>query len=510
MAEAFKLWVHPFSAPPMVSKPQIHTFPSSFVSARHRTILAMPRVHSNISLSKNLAAGCSEDYDEQQRQHQSLLVEAYHHTNSLKTLLAELSMKNSCPIRLLERDGDWLRDQLWVAVRFLIEEERPVDALKVFDAWKNKDSSRMNVANYSKFIRLLCDENLMDEAILIFQGMEKHGLTASLTLYNDIIHGFARKKEFDNSACFLKKVVDAGLQPMAETYHGIIRAYGTCGMYDELSKCVKQMESVGCSPNEVTYNILIVEFAQGGLVDTMEGVYRTVLSKRMNLQPSTLVAMLEAYANLGIVEKMEKVYHMVMKTNAYIKDTVVRKLAAVYIENYRFARLEELGNDISARTGRTDLVWCILLLASACFLSRKGIESIIREMKVAKVEFQVTFVNILALFLLKVKDFSKLDAVLSQTGKHNRKPDIITVGILFDACRIGYDGTRILEIWRRSGFLETEAEMRTDPLVLNTFGKGLFMRDCERIFSSAGSNLKEKKHWTYHSLISLVFGKTVD
>ena len=131
MAEAFKLWLQPFSAALMVCKPQIHVVPSSFVSARHRTTLAMPRVHSNLSLSKNLAAGGGEDYDGQQRQHQSLLVEAYHHTNSLKTLLAELSMKNSCPIRLLERDGDWLRDQLWVAVRFLIEEGRSVDALKV-------------------------------------------------------------------------------------------------------------------------------------------------------------------------------------------------------------------------------------------------------------------------------------------------------------------------------------------------------------------------------------------
>ncbi|KAJ0968277.1 hypothetical protein J5N97_025194 [Dioscorea zingiberensis] len=509
MAEASKLWLHHSFTAPMLFKLQIPVGPSLIIPTRHRIILAVSRGHSNLSLSKTLAAA-DGDYDRQQQQrHRALLVEVYHQTNSLKTLLAELSKKNSCPVRLLEKDGDWARDQLWAAVRFLIREGRSAEALQVFDVWKNKESSRVNVATYSNIIRLLCNEDLLEEAILIFQDMEKYGLAVSLMIYNDIIHGFARKKEFDNSACFLDKVAASGLQPQAETYHGLIRAYGSYGMYDELCKCMKRMESEGCSPNEVTYNILIVEFAGSGLVDRMDTVYRTLLSKRMNLQASTLTAMLEAYANLGIVEKMEKFYRMVLKTNAYMKEPLVRKLAAVYIENYKFSQLEELGNCISARTGRTDLVWCILLLACACFLSRKGIESIIREMKVAKVRFNVTFINILALFYLKIKDFSTLDAVLTKTGQKNREPDLVTLGILFDACRLGFDGTRVLEIWRRSGFLETAVEMRTDPLVLTTFGKGLFMRDCEKAFS-LGSNLKEKNDWTYHSLISLVFGKKME
>ncbi|KAG1360698.1 pentatricopeptide repeat-containing protein, chloroplastic [Cocos nucifera] len=445
--------------------------------------------------------------DPRQQQHKTVLVETFHRNNRLKALLGELSRKGSNPVRLLRRDGDWTHDQLWAAVTFLVEAGRAPEALQVFDFWKSKEMTRINDANYSRIIQLLCEDCLMEEAVSTVQDMEKYGLVPSLAIYNAIIHGFAGAKDFDNSSATFKKMLEAGLLPTSETYNGLIRAYGSYGLYDEMSKCVKRMESDGCFPNEVTYNILITELARGGLIERMERLYRTLRSKRMNLQPSTLIAMLEAYADLGILEKIEKVHRRVMNSDAYMKECLIRKLATVYIKNYRFLHLEELGNNISARSSRTDLVWCILLLSSACVLSRRGIESIIREMKVAKVRLNITFTNILAMFYLKMKDFKSLDAVFSQAGKHNVKPDIFTVGVLFDACKIGYNGTHVIEEWIKNGSLEEVVEIKTDNLVLTAFGKGSLIKHCEKLYSSIESEAEQKKIWRYSDLISLVFGK---
>lgn len=376
----------------------------------------------------------------------------------------------------------------------------------MFDLWKDKETSRISDANYTRIIRLLCEQNSMEQAVLTFHDLERYGILPSLATYNDIIHGFARIKEFDKSRDTLSKMVETGLLPQPETYNGLIRAYGGYGLYDEMSKCVKKMEAEGCFPNEVTYNLLIGEFARGGLLERMEGVYRTLLSKRMNLQPHTLVTMLEAYADLGILDKMEKLYRRVLHSKAFMKESLMRKLATVYIEQRRFVRLEEFGNEISSRSGRTDLFWCILLLSCACLLSRKGIESIVREMDAAKVGFNITFTNILGLFYLKLKDFKALDGALARVETHNLKPDMVTFGILFDACKIGYSGTRVLEVWKRSCYLEGEVEINTDPLVLAAFGKGCFIKNCEKTFSSLRFKAKERKLWTYGNLISLVFG----
>ncbi|RRT60146.1 hypothetical protein B296_00037290 [Ensete ventricosum] len=471
--------------------------------------------------------------------HRTLLVDSFHRNNGLRALLLEVSdSKGSGPLRVLTRDGDWPDDHFWAVVALLVETGRADEALKVcrslplvgvlrdffystlpgidrlkllfssvFDSWKKIEMTRTNVANYSRIIKLFCRGNLMSEAISAFQAMEECDLVPSLAIYNAIIHGFARKKDFDNSNATFRMMLEAGLLPTPETYNGLIRAYGSFGLNDEMSKCVKRMESSGCFPDEVTYNTLITEFARSGLTEKMEGVCRVLGSKHMKLQTSTLVAMLEAYADLGMLEKMEKVYRRVLRSDGFIKENLIRKLATVYIKNYRFAQLEDLGNDISAKSGRTDLVWHIMLLSSACLLSKKGVESLVQEMKLAKVTVNITITNILAHFYLNMKDFKSLDIVFLQAKANKVKPDVMTIGVFFDACKIGYDGTWTLERWIKNGSLEEVVGLKADQLVVTAFGKGFFLKLCEKHYSSLHPEEKEKKLWRYSDMIKLVFGK---
>ncbi|KAK8947719.1 hypothetical protein KSP40_PGU010365 [Platanthera guangdongensis] len=334
--------------------------------------------------------------------------------------------------------------------------------------------------------------------------MEELKVGQSVETYSFIIHGYARIKKFQESRALLTKMVEDGLLPVPETYNGLILAYGNYGLYDDMSKCVKMMESAGCYPNEITYNILIGEFARGGLVERMEKFYRAMLSKRMILQSHTLMAMVEAYADLGISEKMEKMYFKVLNSRTYMKDALIRKIANVYVENGRFARLGEFGNEIDRRTGRSELLWCILLLSSAGLLSKKGINSISQEMDIAKVRWSTTITNIFALFYLKMKDFKALNFVFSNAIKHRADPDMLTVSILFDAYSIGFSCTHLLEKWKGNAYLEAAVEMRTDPLVMSTFGKGPFLLKCEKLYTALDSKAREKKLWKYIDLIRLV------
>jgi pentatricopeptide repeat protein len=374
----------------------------------------------------------------------------------------------------------------------------------VFDTWKNIEKSRINEFYYEKIIGLLGEEGVIEEAVTLFLEMNSHGLRPSLGTYNSIIHGFAEKGNFDDALFYFNEMKKSNLAPETDTYDGLIQAYGRYKMYDEMGMCVKKMELDGCSPDHITYNLLIREFSQAGLLKRMERLYQTVLSKKMDLQSSTLVAMLEAYARFGILEKMEKAYRRVLNSKTPLKDDVIRKLARVYIGNHMFSRLDYLGLDVSSTVGATDLVWCLRLLSRACLLSRKGMDSIVREMEEAKVSWDVTVANIIMLTYLKIKDFTHLRAFLSQLPSHRVKPDVVTVGILFDAISIGFDGTVALETWRRMGDLYRPVEMNTDPLVFAAFGKGHFLRTCEEVYCSLEPQAREKRTWTYHSLIDLV------
>ncbi|XP_028759560.1 pentatricopeptide repeat-containing protein At4g14190, chloroplastic [Neltuma alba] len=437
-------------------------------------------------------------------QHKTLLVETYHEHRILKSLLRKLQQQDSSPLRILEEDGDWSKDQFWAVVRFLKHASRSKEILQVFDMWKKIEECRINELNYNKIIRVLAEEGMMVEAVAALQEMKTHGLKPSSGAYNSIIHGFSMEGKFSDALFFLSEMKVSNVLPDTETYDSLIQGYGKFKMYDEMGLCVKKMEWDGCSLGQTTYNILIREFSKGGLLQRVESVYQRMLSKKMLLHSSTLVAMLEAYARFGIVTKMEKIYRKLMNSETPLKDDLIRKIAEVYIENYMYSRLEDLGLDLLSTFGGTELVWCLRLLSYACLLSRKGMDIIVGEMQGAKVQWNVTLANITMLAYVKMNDFTHLRIFLSQLSALRVKPDIVTIGIIFDATRMGFDGSRTLERWRRMGYLHRVVEMETDSLVLAAFGKGHFLKTCEEVYSSLRPEDRERKTWTYDRLVDLV------
>ncbi|KAK7256302.1 hypothetical protein RIF29_29743 [Crotalaria pallida] len=438
--------------------------------------------------------------------HTTLLVETYHLHHSLRILLQKLDNQHSNPLRILIQDGDWSKDHFWAVVKFLQNASRFSEIVQVFDMWKSIEKSRISELNYNKIIGLLCEAGMMEDALSVLQEMKIQGLKPYLDTYNPVIHGLSREGKFDNALHFLNEMREFGLEPVTETYDGLIQAYGKFKMYDEMSKCVKQMELDGCSPDHITYNILIQEYSRGGLLQRMQKVYHRMCSKGMRLrcQPSTLIAMLECYTAFGMVEKMETFYRKLVNSRTRIDDDLIRKVAEVYIKSYMFSRLEDLGLALSSAFGASDLVWCLRLLSYACLLSQKGMGIVIQEMRDAKARWNVTFVNIIMLAYMKMKDFKQLRILLSQLPIQGVIPDIVTIGILFDANKIGFDGSGVLETWSRMGYLYREVEMKTDSLVLAAFGKGHFLKSCEEVYSSLHPESRERKTWTYNDLIALV------
>ncbi|XP_022150398.1 pentatricopeptide repeat-containing protein At4g14190, chloroplastic [Momordica charantia] len=439
--------------------------------------------------------------------HATLLLDTFHQHHALKTLLSHLHKTDSCPLLLLTHHGDWSTDHFWVVVKFLTQASRSHQLLKLFDAWKNIERSRINESNYEKVIVLLSRDGLMDDAMSAFQDMKSIGLQPSLGIYNSLIHGFAAKGEFETAMFFVNEMKDINMTREPDTYDGLIEAYGKYRMYDEMVKCLKQMELDGCFPDQITYNLLIREFSKGGLLKKMEGLYQTMLSKRMDLQSSTLVAMLEAYTKFGILDKMEMFYRRILNSRTNLKEDLIRKLALVCIKNFMYSRLETLGVDVYIKIGKTDLVWCLRLLSHACLSSRRGMDSVVQEMDKANEIWNVTVANIILLAYLKMKDFKRLRMSFSEMRERHVKPDIVTIGILLDANNKGLNGTGTLEAWRRMNLLSRAVEMNTDSLVLAAFGKGNFLKKCEETYAALEPKDRENKIWTYEGLIDLVLEK---
>lgn len=374
---------------------------------------------------------------------------------------------------------------------------------QLFEAWKNIKPSRTTDFIYKKMIVLLCEEGLLDDAASTLKEMKTNSLSASLATYNSILHDLANRGRFKEVSFFLYQLKEQDLVPDADTFKGLFRAFGRNKMFDEMDLCMKKMKASGCLLDHVTYNLLIREYSRGGLIYHMEHFTRILLSRRMYLQPSTLVSILEVYTKFGILDKMERAYLRVLNSKVPLTEDLIRKMASVYLENFMFSRLDELGlNHPWTEIG--DLSWCLRLLSHACLSSHRGIDSITDKMEEERVPWSVTLINIVLLACLKMKDCKRLRILLSELPARNMKPDVVTVGVLLDLNKIGFDGIGTLHAWRRMRFLYGDVELRTDPLVLAAFEKGLFLNCYEEIKSSLAPEASSGKRWTYSSLINLV------
>ncbi|KAI3826609.1 hypothetical protein L1987_00658 [Smallanthus sonchifolius] len=418
--------------------------------------------------------------------------------NLKRTLFEKLKHKDSDPVGILEDDGYWSKELFWAVVGFLNQTSRSNQVLQVFDKWSSKDESRVSVFNYERIVRLLVDEGLVEVAVLALKQMNTiQGMQPSSAIYDSIINGFVEKGRFEDALVHLKVMEDNEMKPHTSIYNGLIKCYAKNGLYDDMARCLKRMESNGCSPDQSTYNLLIREFSLAGLIKRMERTYRIVISKKMDLEASTMVAMLEAYANFGNLEKMEKVYRTVlrMKPRVWLEDNLIRKVAAVYVENYMFSKLDDMGIKLYSRTGNTNIAWCLRMLSHACLLSRTGMQSIVREMDYKKVKWSVAIANTMLFAYAKMKDFEHFKGVILEMAARDVKPDIVTCGILYDAHGFGFDE---LDYWRKMGFFGDVVELRTDPLVVVAFGKGDFLRFVEEVDHTKSQN------WSYEHLIDLV------
>ena len=67
--------------------------------------------------------------------HTTLLVETFHDHRGFKTLLKRLTREGSCPLRMLEEDGDWTKDHFWAVVRFLTKASRANEIPQVLSSF---------------------------------------------------------------------------------------------------------------------------------------------------------------------------------------------------------------------------------------------------------------------------------------------------------------------------------------------------------------------------------------
>uniref|UniRef100_A0A0A8XTE9 Pentacotripeptide-repeat region of PRORP domain-containing protein n=1 Tax=Arundo donax TaxID=35708 RepID=A0A0A8XTE9_ARUDO len=133
---------------------------------------------------------------------------------------------------------------------------------------------------YSIFLRSLCRADRMEEALSLFDCIEKHGSFRDQYMYGSLIHAFLRRGEFEDAVAMLTEMKNAGIPQSTHIYTSFIVYYFQKRDVAKALDVLKEMKENGCEPTVVTYSALIRGHIAMGMVSEGLGCFPTNEAER--------------------------------------------------------------------------------------------------------------------------------------------------------------------------------------------------------------------------------------
>ncbi|CAL5363256.1 unnamed protein product [Camellia sinensis] len=106
----------------------------------------------------------------------------------------------------------------------------------------------------------LCNNQRLNEALALFEKIEKAGLVPDIVVYNNLIEGMCKAGKLNDARKLCSSRSAKGFKPTISTYNIMIARLCKGRLPDEANKLLMKMEEEGCSPDFYSYNLLVQGF----------------------------------------------------------------------------------------------------------------------------------------------------------------------------------------------------------------------------------------------------------
>ncbi|CAN7035600.1 unnamed protein product [Brassica rapa subsp. trilocularis] len=166
-----------------------------------------------------------------------------------------------------------------------------------------------------------------DEALSLFNEMEREGIKADVITYNSLIGGFCNAGRWDDGAQLLRDMITRNITPNVVTFSALIDCFVKEGklkeakeLYNEMAKRVddgmklfREISLRGLVANTVTYSTLIQGFCEAGKLNVAKELFQEMVSRGVSPSVVTYGILLDGLCDNGeleealeILEKMQK------------------------------------------------------------------------------------------------------------------------------------------------------------------------------------------------------------
>ncbi|OQU85503.1 putative pentatricopeptide repeat-containing protein At5g06400, mitochondrial isoform X2 [Sorghum bicolor] len=129
-------------------------------------------------------------------------------------------------------------------------------------------------AGYSIFLRSLCRADRVEEALHLFDCIEKHGCSRDQYMYGSLIHVLLRRDKFEDAVAKLTEMKNEGILQSTHIYTSFIVYYFQKRDVVKALDVLREMKENGCEPTVVTFSALIRGYMAMGMVSEAWAVFQ--------------------------------------------------------------------------------------------------------------------------------------------------------------------------------------------------------------------------------------------
>ncbi|XP_024991264.1 pentatricopeptide repeat-containing protein At3g04130, mitochondrial [Cynara cardunculus var. scolymus] len=193
------------------------------------------------------------------------------------------------------------------------------DAVIIFDELERFGLEK-NTESMNLILDTLCKENKVEQARKIFLELKSY-IPPTAHTYNIFIHGWCKVNRVDEAHWTIQEMKGNGCNPSVISYSTIIESYCRHSNFDKVYELLDEMEAQGCPANVVTFTIIMCYLTKSEKFE--EALEIPEKMKSVGCKPDTLFynALIHALAKSGRVQEARNVFEVEMPSFGVVPNT---------------------------------------------------------------------------------------------------------------------------------------------------------------------------------------------
>ncbi|KAJ9556754.1 hypothetical protein OSB04_011368 [Centaurea solstitialis] len=367
----------------------------------------------------------------------------------------------------------------------LILEDRVHEAERLFKKLIKEKLCEPNVVIYNTMIKGICKFGNNDIPIALLGLMDQRGCKPDVVTYSTIIDSLCKDEMVDDALkLFNEMTLHKGILPDVVTYNSLIRGLCNSGRWDDASKMLREMENERISPDVITYNLLVDALCKEGNVEVAEAIMSIMVKRGKVPNLVTYNSLIDGYCLQGELKKARTIFDS-MRIGGLVPDIVTcNSLLNGYCKKSRIDEALRLFNEITENGMAPDVVTYGTMLQGLFRVGKcEDALQLFDEMRALNhISPDSLTYGIVLEGLCNNHQVDKALSLFRLMGENKLNLDIVLYNILIDGASKCGKPDIANDLFKEVSVKGLHPDVRTYNVMIGCFCREGLMREAERLF----------------------------